>query len=240
MDFEIGFQNGQLKVSKHWPVHPQFLKISEFICSDVLPDTEIVKDGYTYFFMVDTDLMCRVCDQLRSHDGPWRDSDLFARLGIISIPHAFNVLKRSGSAAIPLIESFLTHESFPIASVASYTLFKMGWSPPAGRSPSEVIPLPCVDYEHCSMDHGPLPFCVTLPSGFSKWQCSTCIRYVHNLRSCFECGLYCCRSCSFWCTLCPKNLANKYTICGSCASTDRYLVRRRRTWICENCRLVAW
>ena len=64
-----------------------------------------------------------------------------------------------------------------------------------------------------------------------RWRCSSCDKVDQNLRQCWECGRWDCKSCSFWCTRCPR----KYLICGHCNAQDMYLVRRGKTWRCARC-----
>ena len=65
-----------------------------------------------------------------------------------------------------------------------------------------------------------------------KPTCSRC-NLPGNLRRCWECGSLECRKCSFWCTWCPQG-DNKYTICHSCHSKDKYLKRRNKyVWVCS-------
>ena len=68
-----------------------------------------------------------------------------------------------------------------------------------------------------------------------RWRSSSCDKVDQNLRQCWECGRWDCKSCSSWCTRCP----GKYLICGHCNAQDMYyLVRRGKTWRCERCESV--
>ena len=66
------------------------------------------------------------------------------------------------------------------------------------------------------------------------WRCASCNKLEQNMRQCWECSRWDCRSCSFWCTTCPKG-NTKYNICGHCNGAGIYLVRYGKVWRCQWC-----
>ena len=178
-------------------------------------------------------MLRRLCDKINAIEADFKLTNYFHRLDITSVTKAFNVLKKFDSLALPLIRSFLNHENSAINIAAFLALCEMGY--PEATMLTEYIPLPFGYNRFFRTNHGSLQPCYTLPSGLTYWQCSTCFRMTDNLWQCDECGLWDCRSCCFWCTTCPKNAVEKYTICGSCQSANKYLQRRRRIWMCAIC-----
>ena len=68
----------------------------------------------------------------------------------------------------------------------------------------------------------------------TEWRCSSCNKVEENMRQCGECRQWDCRSCSFWCTRCPKG-ENQFNICGSCNRRKTYLIRVGKIWCCSAC-----
>jgi hypothetical protein len=66
------------------------------------------------------------------------------------------------------------------------------------------------------------------------WRCCSCNTLDQNMRKCWECRRWDCKSCSFWCTTCPKG-KHQYTICGHCNAEARYLRREGKIWRCAWC-----
>ena len=67
-----------------------------------------------------------------------------------------------------------------------------------------------------------------------EWRCSSCKKLDKNMRQCWECERWDCKSCSFWCTTCPKG-KYKYNICGHCNAEGIYLTRQGKVWRCSWC-----
>ena len=65
--------------------------------------------------------------------------------------------------------------------------------------------------------------------------CPLCHVSYTNLRQCWECNRWACRSCSFWCTFCPADVKKKYTICSNCYECGTFLMRQKNTWCCTSC-----
>ena len=65
-------------------------------------------------------------------------------------------------------------------------------------------------------------------------RCSSCDARGPMLVQCWVCSRWDCRSCSFWCTHCPRG-PWKYTICGHCNADGNHLVRRGNIWWCARC-----
>jgi len=68
----------------------------------------------------------------------------------------------------------------------------------------------------------------------TQWRCSSCRQGWTTLRQCWECYQWDCKSCSFWCTKCPKG-DQQYTICGHCNTEGGYLQRSGQIWRCRWC-----
>ena len=66
------------------------------------------------------------------------------------------------------------------------------------------------------------------------WRCSSCNVVGQRLLQCWVCSRWDCKSCSFWCTHCPKG-RRKYTICGHCNAEGNHLFRQGKIWSCPNC-----
>ena len=69
------------------------------------------------------------------------------------------------------------------------------------------------------------------------WCCSSCYKPDQRMRQCWECTKWACKSCSFWCTTCPKGKDYQYNICGHCAAEEIYLQKDRhcKIWRCTWC-----
>ena len=67
-----------------------------------------------------------------------------------------------------------------------------------------------------------------------QWRCSSCDVAGQRLLQCWVCSRWDCRSCSFWCTRCPRG-RRKYTICGHCNAQGNRLFRWGKIWSCPNC-----
>ena len=65
-------------------------------------------------------------------------------------------------------------------------------------------------------------------------RCSSCGAVGPMLLQCWVCSRWDCRSCSFWCTHCPRG-SWKFTICGHCNADGTPLVRRGNIWWCARC-----
>ena len=78
-----------------------------------------------------------------------------------------------------------------------------------------------------------------MPASRTGWRCSSCGQCNEKLRQCWECSGWDCKSCSFWCTTCPKG-RDKYTICGQCNAQGLYLTRDGKIWRCWWCLHGYW
>jgi len=72
----------------------------------------------------------------------------------------------------------------------------------------------------------------------SSHHCTLCNCWENFLNPCHECHHWTCKSCTFWCTICPKG-RYRYQICRQCNDTASYLRRSGKIWRCSNCRWVA-
>jgi len=70
-------------------------------------------------------------------------------------------------------------------------------------------------------------------------RCSSCQKRKGNLACCWECAQWDCRSCRFWCTICPVGPDTKYTVCGHCNAEKNYLRQFKRIWACRQCSSAA-
>ena len=68
----------------------------------------------------------------------------------------------------------------------------------------------------------------------TEWRCSSCGRCDQTMRQCWECWRWDCKSCSFWCTTCPKG-KYQYNICGRCNARGIHLTRQGKIWRCYWC-----
>ena len=65
-------------------------------------------------------------------------------------------------------------------------------------------------------------------------KCTLCNCWEKRVNKCSECWQWTCKTCTFWCTLCPKG-NNRYQICRLCNDLSLYLRRRGRIWSCHYC-----
>ena len=154
----------------------------------------------------------------------WHLGDIFLGLDMHNISEISNVLQMLGLQAVPAI---------------SEALSDIGFLAPPGTSLNEII-LYVMNYQTGTMYFPSLQPFVTLRSGLTSPCCSTCLRSKQNLRRCWECGLWDCKACSFWCSMCPQGVEWKYTICRSCHSRNVYLYQKRKIWMCHPCRFANW
>ena len=64
--------------------------------------------------------------------------------------------------------------------------------------------------------------------------CNICEKKVLNLCRCQECLDWICKTCTFWCTTCPRD-RERYNICRRCNEEDNLLERCLNIWRCFSC-----
>ena len=114
------------------------------------------------------------------------------------------------------------------ASVTVADLSSRGAVPNAGQSSDDTEAIESHDADALALAD------VADPPLETQWRCSSCNVMGQKLFQCWQCARWDCKSCSFWCTHCPKGRW-KYTICGHCNAGGDHLFRQGKIWLCRHC-----
>ena len=72
----------------------------------------------------------------------------------------------------------------------------------------------------------------------ARQRCTLCNERGNRLNSCWECQHLTCKTCTFWCTLCPKG-RGRYQICRQCNDNGGHLQQSDKIWTCATCHAAA-